>query len=713
MPNYTTPGVYFEFVDQAATAITAIRTDIAAFVGVAEKGPLHTPAAANSWAQFQAVFGGFLPNAYLAYAAKAFFENGGRHFYGVRVAAPVATTVTVSPMVHVQPADRSSSFVVSVEGFIAGAVVTVKQGSLRYDHLLQAVDSTSVSLIWQQPLEPAFNLTQPIEFATGAAAATGDLLDSNGHATVRVQAITPGAWGDGLAVRVVQSSPAATRTVNTPLPQPPGREASRVESVTGFRKYSLVKIFQPHSPTDLVTYRRVADIDPGSRMLIWDTPLSPTYNLAQPISLEVLEFSLSVLVKGEVQEIFSGLSLVPGHARYVEKIAGPGLSNYVQATDLHSPSAPPGNLPDPTAPNLFSGVLALANGRDGIAALTPADFTGDPGSETRQGLRALEDVEEVSMVAIPDILIQPVPPVLTVPQPRPQPDPCLPCSLPAPVAPPPAPALVEKAPTFSLTQVYLVQQALVAHAETQKNRIAILDPPIFSAPSESIGLSEIQSWKQRFDSTYAALYYPWVVVYDPLASGSRIVRAIPPSGHTAGVYANSDLTIGVHKAPANVALEWAQDVTAAIDAASQGILNPLGINCIRAFAGRGLRIYGARTVSSDPVWRYVNVRRLLMMIEEAVRDSIQWSVFEPNNFYLRQMLAVAISGFLEALWEKGALAGATPSEAFYVKCDDSNNPPSVTDLGEVIAEVGVAPSIPAEFVVFRIGRTENTLQVTE
>lgn len=192
-----------------------------------------------------------------------------------------------------------------------------------------------------------------------------------------------------------------------------------------------------------------------------------------------------------------------------------------------------------------------------------------------------------------------------------------------------------------------------------------------------------------------------------------MIRSIPPSGHAAGVYAHTDLTLGVHKAPANLALEWAQDVTFPIDAARQGILNPLGINCIRSFAGRGLRIYGARTVSSNPRWRYVNVRRLLMMIEEAVRDSIQWSVFEPDNFYLRQLLGLAISGFLEALWGKGALAGATPGEAFYVKCDDSNNPPSVTALGQVIVEVGVAPSIPAEFVVFRIGRTDNTLKATE
>ncbi|MFQ5857428.1 MAG: phage tail sheath C-terminal domain-containing protein, partial [Anaerolineae bacterium] len=125
------------------------------------------------------------------------------------------------------------------------------------------------------------------------------------------------------------------------------------------------------------------------------------------------------------------------------------------------------------------------------------------------------------------------------------------------------------------------------------------------------------------------------------------------------------------------------------------------------------RLYGARTVSSDPAWRYVNVRRLLMMIEEAVEDAIQWAVFEPNDFYLRQTLTLAISSFLQALWERGALVGETADQAFFVKCDEENNPPYVSDLGQLIAEVGVAPVIPAEFVVFRIGRTEDELEIIE
>jgi phage tail sheath protein FI len=145
----------------------------------------------------------------------------------------------------------------------------------------------------------------------------------------------------------------------------------------------------------------------------------------------------------------------------------------------------------------------------------------------------------------------------------------------------------------------------------------------------------------------------------------------------------------------------------------QGVLNPLGVNCIRVFPGRGLRVYGARTLAGDPDWRFLSIRRLLLMIEEAVEESVQWAVFEPNDIALRQALKAAISGFLRTLWERGALAGATPDEAFFVRCDEENNPPAVVDLGQVIATVGVAPVYPAEFVVFRIGRTADELEVRE
>jgi phage tail sheath protein FI len=244
-------------------------------------------------------------------------------------------------------------------------------------------------------------------------------------------------------------------------------------------------------------------------------------------------------------------------------------------------------------------------------------------------------------------------------------------------------------------------------------RFAILDSPAFGFPSLRIEVGEIQSWRQRFDTEFAALYLPWIYVRDPLQSGTSLVRRIPPSGHVAGVYANTDLTVGVHKAPANTELLWAQALTAEIDENLQGVFNRVGIDCIRTFRGRGMRVYGARTLSSDPGWRFVNVRRLVSMIEHALQISLQWSVFEPNDVHLWHEVTVAMSSFLEAIWKQGALAGNTAADSFYVKCDATTNTLATTQAGEMIAEIGVAPTIPAEFVVFRIGRREDLLEVTE
>jgi hypothetical protein len=273
--------------------------------------------------------------------------------------------------------------------------------------------------------------------------------------------------------------------------------------------------------------------------------------------------------------------------------------------------------------------------------------------------------------------------------------------------------MVEAAPAFSLDDIFHIQRALVEHCETLQFRFAILDAPLSGSPLLHTHVSEVQSWRQRFDSSYAALYLPWVLVRDPLLLNHQIVRRIPPSGHVAGVYANTDITIGVHKAPANVALLWAQDLTSSITAEQQEGLNPIGICCLRAFPGRGLRVYGARTVSGMPAWRYVNVRRLVSMVEHSLYLSLQWAVFEPNDLLLWQKVRIAANNFLQLLWQKGALAGNTADEAFYVRCDLTTNPAPVTANGQMIVEIGIAPVIPAEFVVFRIGRTEDVLEVTE
>jgi len=179
------------------------------------------------------------------------------------------------------------------------------------------------------------------------------------------------------------------------------------------------------------------------------------------------------------------------------------------------------------------------------------------------------------------------------------------------------------------------------------------------------------------------------------------------------MFARVDHETGAHRAPANEELNWVQGASADITGAVQGMLNPPGINCIRTFPGRGIRIYGARTVSSDPSWRYVNVRRLFIMLERSLESAMQWTVFEPNDFALRQTLVATISIFLERLWLQGAFAGSKPSDAFFVKIDSQNNPPELADQGQLLVEVGVAPAIPAEFVIFRIGLTLDQLEVTE
>lgn len=205
-----------------------------------------------------------------------------------------------------------------------------------------------------------------------------------------------------------------------------------------------------------------------------------------------------------------------------------------------------------------------------------------------------------------------------------------------------------------------------------------------------------------YDTKYGALYYPWIKVANPLGGGESIL--VPPCGHMAGIYARSDTERGVHKAPANEVVRGALAVESQITKSEQDILNPQGINCIRAFPGRGIRVWGGRTLSSNASWRYINVRRLFNYVEESIELGTQWVVFEPNDRDLWARIRRDINAFLTMVWRSGALFGATPSEAFYVKCDDETNPPAVRDLGQVVIEIGLAPVKPAEFVIFRISQ---------
>jgi uncharacterized protein len=239
---------------------------------------------------------------------------------------------------------------------------------------------------------------------------------------------------------------------------------------------------------------------------------------------------------------------------------------------------------------------------------------------------------------------------------------------------------------------------MIAHCELMGDRVAVLDPP------PGLNPQQIKDWRvetANYDSKYATLYWPYIKVFDP-ATGSN--RFVPPSGHVAGVWARSDDERGVHKAPANEVIRGAITLQTQITRAEHNLLNPVGINCIRTFPGRGVRIWGARTLSSDPAWRYLNVRRLFNYLESSVLNGTQWVVFEPNDYALWARIRRTISAFLVNEWRKGALFGLTPEEAFFVQCDSETNPAEGIDAGQVVCRIGIAPVKPAEFVIFQLSQ---------
>lgn len=289
------------------------------------------------------------------------------------------------------------------------------------------------------------------------------------------------------------------------------------------------------------------------------------------------------------------------------------------------------------------------------------------------------------------------------------------------------------APGFTDAESYT---AILDHCQQLKDRFAILDAPNVVDPKDVARLKDTAGAggpprapagaaapgpadpgaeragglrAKQSDSGHGALYFPWVRVNDPITGA--LVEA-PPSGHLAGVYARTDGTRGVHKAPGNESLWGVVDVAYRVTRAEQEVLNPAGVNCIRFFADAGIRVWGARTLApAASEWRYINVRRLFNMVEESIARSTRWVVFEPNDHTLWKSIRRDVSAFLTRVWRGGALFGLRPESAFFVKCDEETNPPDVIDAGQVVIQVGLAPVKPAEFIVFRIGQHEAGTQI--
>jgi phage tail sheath protein FI len=295
-----------------------------------------------------------------------------------------------------------------------------------------------------------------------------------------------------------------------------------------------------------------------------------------------------------------------------------------------------------------------------LPAPQASEFRGDVSERT--GVEGLEVLDDVTMLCVPDLMT------------------------------------TMQGEKLDLDMVKAVQTMMIGHCERLGDRVAILDAPPDLTPQE------VKKWRMDiagFDTSYAAMYYPWIKTMDPATD--KVVQ-IPSSGHIAGVWARNDNTRGVHKAPANEVVQGAVGLAYQTTKGEQDTLNPIGVNCIRSFPGRGIRVWGARTLTSNPSWRYINVRRLFNYVEKSIENGTQWVVFEPNDRKLWARVRRDVSAFLRTVWRDGALFGSTPGEAFYVKVDDELNPPESRDMGRLIIEIGLSPVKPAEFVIFRISQ---------
>lgn len=338
----------------------------------------------------------------------------------------------------------------------------------------------------------------------------------------------------------------------------------------------------------------------------------------------------------------------------------------------------------------------LEGGADGLADLEPEDF--------EEAFESLGTISEISLIAAPDLMPK-LPIDLRIKKP---PVNCCHCTgkeTPVIATQPPS----EFPPAFTDDQIKDLQLSLTTRAETLRYCFAILD-----SGGERATPEQAIRWRRSLPSScFSGIYYPWILVDDPLRL-TGLVRVVPPSGHIAGIFARSDQRKGVHKPPMNEVIEAVSDVPFRIDKTEHGLLNDNNVNALRIMPGRGVRLMGARTLwSKNILLRYVNVRRLLSTIERALEQSLNWTVFEPNNRELWRDIDRVVRSFLETVFRLGMLDGATPEEAYSVRCDEETNPAVETDLGRVACEIGIQPPYPAEFVVVTIGINKDGIQIRE
>lgn len=457
--------------------------------------------------------------------------------------------------------------------------------------------------------------------------------------TLEISARNEGSWGNSVTVSFEASSSSKTQIL-----EDLGEGKYRLKSVAGFDVGDVVELEGSGKPqfsvVTNVTGNNVTFSKPFEGEVV-DAGLLPK------IVIKTCEMNV-VVEEGETVEKYADVSFNVLSPLFIEKVMAKSEIVRLTAKPVEGAVAP-----IDVVKQVFGGKgsevkVTLSGGANGTAAaLTDADFIGkDEGPGSRTGIQAFLDNTDVNIIAVPGVT---------------SPD---------------------------------VQLSLVSHCEKLASRFAVLDIPMTAKT-----VPDILQHRDIVDSDYCAMYHPWIKVFDPLDKKDTF---IPPSGSVMGIFARSDSNRGVHKAPANEVLANCTGLYANYNVIEQDLLNPKGVNLIRKFPGAGIRVWGARTASSKPLWKYVNVRRLFIYIEESIKANTNWVVFEPNDVALWSRVKRTVEIFLEGIWRTGALVGASPSEAFFVDVGPNTMSKDDIDNGRLICTIGVAPVKPAEFVIFRI-----------
>jgi phage tail sheath protein FI len=652
--TFTYPGVYIqEFAP--GSPIAGVGTSTAAFLGPAASGLVNTPTKLTSMDQFTTMFGDQpMPGFYLWHAVKGFFDNGGQVCYIVRVSNGKYGFLDL--LDSVTPAGNK---LIHVQARRLGTLTPNIQIGVAASSL---VSSATV----YAPTADTFTVTGSREITLGTAHLAAQFRPGD--------SVQVGAFGDHVVTRI---SGVVFRLAED-LTAPVGTTGSvrLSDSLVGARVFrisaagallpagalvpgTMLTITQGTSDSQIVDSVQTEYLQTTpSPTVTYRVTLRNGLNLAvtQGAATTVVsnEFDLSVH-QGVASTIYDHLAMDPAHPRYFANVINGDSTGQILVNAIEPPpnSIPPHNLP--------AGL-----GLTFLGGSAPETLTNLAASDYMAAIDSLQSLDDVNLVAVPDAI--------------------------------------------TLGAAAAVQQYIIQHCEQMGNRFAVLDgagglPQLFGAGS-------IETQRQGLDSSrgYAALYYPWIRIQPP---GPGAPMLVPPSGHVCGIMARSDSTRGVHKAPANEIVNGALGLEKTMSDVDQGQLNIEGINIIRQFHGGRPMVWGARTTSPDTNWRYVNIRRLFLFLEQSIQEGIRWAVFEPNNTALWAKLKRTITEFLTRVWRDGALFGDTADAAFYVKIDESLNTDTTRALGQLFIEIGVRPSYPAEFIIVRIGIWQGGSDVSE